>query len=80
MAHARKKILCVEDDREISALGLSASNGTSCFTEWQSQEDVRNTAHNVILLVLRLMISSKLATLVRSALWVRFCLENCSSW
>jgi len=30
MAHAaRKKILCVEDDREIAALGLSASNGTS---------------------------------------------------
>ena len=61
-------------------MGLSASNGTSCFTEQQSQEGVRNPAHNVILLVLRLMISSKLATLVRSALWVRSCLENCSSW
>jgi len=74
MAHARKKILRIEDDREIAALGPSASNGTSCFTGQQSQEGVRNPAHNVILLVVRLMISSKLAsghseaTLVWSAL------------
>ena len=51
MAHARKKILCVEDHREIAALGLSASNGISCFTEQQSQDGVRNPAHNVIPLV-----------------------------
>ena len=86
MAHARKKILCVEDHREIAALGLSASNGISCFTEQQSQDGVRNPAHNLILLVLRLMISSRLAngyseaTSIWSALWVRSCLENCSSW
>jgi hypothetical protein len=59
--HMRKKVLYVEDDREIAASGLSASNGTSCLTDRQSQDGVRNPGHNVVLLVLRLMISSRLA-------------------
>ena len=80
MAHARKKILCVDDDREISALGLSAANGTSCFTETAKSEGCKESGAQCHSAGLRLVISSKLVTLVRSALWVRFCLENCSSW